>query len=97
MIARNVRESLKKKIGLTNAKQEKVALISYLSHNLKKVFQVLHVLLAFFTHVSAQNVQSGNSECAKGFTFRKWDVRKCCFPVGSENSIRSDGIFQTLL
>ena len=50
--------------GLLNAKQEKVALISWICHKLT-------ILLLFLTHVSAQKLQSEHFDCANKFTFRK--------------------------
>ena len=35
---------------------------------------VSHGFMSFFTHVSAQNIQSENFECLKELTFRKFGI-----------------------
>ena len=56
--------------GLMNAKQENWHQI-HVFVKLDKVFLVSHVFMSFLMHVSAQNCQSEQFECAEKFTFRQ--------------------------
>ena len=58
-------------VGLMNARQEKLVLISCLGQYFYKVMLVLHVFMEFLTRVSAQNFQSEYFDCATEFAFRK--------------------------
>ena len=54
--------------GPVNAKQEKLALISCICHNLTMFFLVSHVFTTFLMHIFLQYFQSKHFHCA---TFRK--------------------------
>ena len=67
---RKIFENLRK-FSNNERKTGTLTVISCICHNLKNLFLVSHVFMLFLPHVSAQNFQSEQFDCAREFTLRK--------------------------